>query len=441
MRAYFRARATVTTTETRRAGGSIATAPGRRRPSRCLSIWCFLSFSRTHDPFAELVSFTMTVAYAAGIFGRNFANARFVVMQIICTWAADDRGPADLRESVSLDFCRASGPDLSRHQVDSRQTAPHAARRGGHIARHVAARQAVRHRAQQHAARPVHVRRQPPHRRLQPEAQAAGRTAARSRAQGPRRSANWSKASAKAGLLSETQRAKPGRSPRTRSFPAATTPPSPSIWSNGRTLEFTVQPMENGGMVVLVEDITERQDRRGQDQPSGAVRCVDRAAQPQRAARPHGAGAGRMAARQHVRHSFHRSRPVQAGQRHAGPYPRRHASGGGRRAAADHNPRRRRHIRVSAATSLSSCRRRSNRSTRARCWRRACSRRLAAPTISTVTRWSSPPASASRSPKSRSIRSSSCATPTWRSISAKADGRGTWRWFEAKMEAKRPGAP
>jgi diguanylate cyclase (GGDEF)-like protein/PAS domain S-box-containing protein len=28
--------------------------------------------------------------------------------------------------------------------------------------------------------------------------------------------------------------------------------------SNGRTLEFTVQPMENGGTVVLVEDITER---------------------------------------------------------------------------------------------------------------------------------------------------------------------------------------
>ncbi|MGO9398063.1 MAG: putative bifunctional diguanylate cyclase/phosphodiesterase, partial [Xanthobacteraceae bacterium] len=27
---------------------------------------------------------------------------------------------------------------------------------------------------------------------------------------------------------------------------------------NGRTLEFTVQPMENGGMVVLIEDITER---------------------------------------------------------------------------------------------------------------------------------------------------------------------------------------
>src|SRR5208282_3739765 len=27
---------------------------------------------------------------------------------------------------------------------------------------------------------------------------------------------------------------------------------------NGRTLEFTVQPMENGGMVALVEDITER---------------------------------------------------------------------------------------------------------------------------------------------------------------------------------------
>ena len=27
---------------------------------------------------------------------------------------------------------------------------------------------------------------------------------------------------------------------------------------SGRTLEFTLQPMENGGMVILVEDITER---------------------------------------------------------------------------------------------------------------------------------------------------------------------------------------
>jgi diguanylate cyclase (GGDEF)-like protein len=29
----------------------------------------------------------MTIAYAAGIFGRNFANSRFVIIQILCTWA------------------------------------------------------------------------------------------------------------------------------------------------------------------------------------------------------------------------------------------------------------------------------------------------------------------------------------------------------------------
>jgi diguanylate cyclase (GGDEF)-like protein len=49
-----------------------------------LGLWCFIAFGRTGDAFAALVSYSMTVAYATGIFGRNFGNDRFVVMQVLC---------------------------------------------------------------------------------------------------------------------------------------------------------------------------------------------------------------------------------------------------------------------------------------------------------------------------------------------------------------------
>jgi diguanylate cyclase (GGDEF)-like protein/PAS domain S-box-containing protein len=51
-----------------------------------LGIWCYIAFARTSDPFAHLVSFTMTIAYVIGIFGRNFGNSRFVIVQILCAW-------------------------------------------------------------------------------------------------------------------------------------------------------------------------------------------------------------------------------------------------------------------------------------------------------------------------------------------------------------------
>ncbi|MGO9396712.1 MAG: PAS-domain containing protein, partial [Xanthobacteraceae bacterium] len=86
MRAYSRARANVTSAEiAKRWEYRYSTAASAS--VALLGIWCFLSFSRTHDAFAELVSFSMTGAYVAGIFGRNFANARFVAIQIICAWA------------------------------------------------------------------------------------------------------------------------------------------------------------------------------------------------------------------------------------------------------------------------------------------------------------------------------------------------------------------
>jgi diguanylate cyclase (GGDEF)-like protein len=86
MRAYLRVRDTVKTADAARKwehryglGASAILA--------LLSTWCYISFSRNSDPFASLVSFSMTIAYAAGIFGRNFANRRFVIIQILCTWA------------------------------------------------------------------------------------------------------------------------------------------------------------------------------------------------------------------------------------------------------------------------------------------------------------------------------------------------------------------
>lgn len=49
-----------------------------------LGIWCYIAFSWDPDPFAHVVSFTMTTAYISGIFARNFGNIRFVIVQALC---------------------------------------------------------------------------------------------------------------------------------------------------------------------------------------------------------------------------------------------------------------------------------------------------------------------------------------------------------------------
>ena len=59
---------------------------GSDRVHALLGIWCYVAFSQSSDPFVHLVSFSMTIIYAAGIFGRNFANPRFVIVQILCAW-------------------------------------------------------------------------------------------------------------------------------------------------------------------------------------------------------------------------------------------------------------------------------------------------------------------------------------------------------------------
>jgi hypothetical protein len=86
MYAYLHARSTVINLEIARrwerrylAGATVSHA--------LLGIWCYVAFSQTSDPFVHLFSFSMAIIYAAGIFGRNFANPRFVFVQIFCVWA------------------------------------------------------------------------------------------------------------------------------------------------------------------------------------------------------------------------------------------------------------------------------------------------------------------------------------------------------------------
>jgi diguanylate cyclase (GGDEF)-like protein len=83
IRTYGRQRARITSTELARkweyrylAGASVSVG--------LLGIWCYIAFSWESDPFAHVVSSTMTTVYMSGIFARNFANIRFVIVQALC---------------------------------------------------------------------------------------------------------------------------------------------------------------------------------------------------------------------------------------------------------------------------------------------------------------------------------------------------------------------
>ena len=85
MYAYFRMRSTVTSLESAKrwerrylAGATVTHA--------LLGVWCFVAFSQSSDPFVYFFSFAVMIIYAAGFFGRNFANSRFVFVQIFCVW-------------------------------------------------------------------------------------------------------------------------------------------------------------------------------------------------------------------------------------------------------------------------------------------------------------------------------------------------------------------
>ena len=49
-----------------------------------LGAWCLIAFAKTSDPFVQIFSFSLTLAYLIGISGRNFASNLLVTAQIVC---------------------------------------------------------------------------------------------------------------------------------------------------------------------------------------------------------------------------------------------------------------------------------------------------------------------------------------------------------------------
>ncbi len=255
MFAYFRARATIVSIE-----------DGRRWEHRyvigasalyaLLGMWCFIAFWRTSDPFTQLVSYSMTGAYVAGIFGRNFANARFVMVQILCTWTPMTaalliygnwyhwifagllvpsflgiKSIADRLRRTLLDAVITSRDmSLLATRFDTAlNNMPHGLCMFDAERRIVVANEKLR----------VQLG-------LPTDFELKGATA-RDLVESVVKTGLFSDANAED--LIERLDARLSASDDT-AFAAD--------MQNGRTLEYTVQPMENGGMVVLVEDITER---------------------------------------------------------------------------------------------------------------------------------------------------------------------------------------
>jgi diguanylate cyclase (GGDEF)-like protein/PAS domain S-box-containing protein len=255
IRAYFRARATVVTAEDGRRWEHRYVA-GASALYALLGMWCFIAFWRTSDPFTQLVSFSMTGAYVAGIFGRNFANARFVIVQIVCTWAPMTaalliygnwyhwifagllvpsflgiKSIADRLRRTLLDAVMTSRDMslLAKRFDTALNNMPHGLCMFDSKRRVLVANQRLNQQTG-----------------LATDVDLKGSTV-RDLVESIVKADLLSEANAQ-GLVNDLEKRLSG------SDDAAFV----TELSNGRTLEFAVQPMENGGMVVLVEDITER---------------------------------------------------------------------------------------------------------------------------------------------------------------------------------------
>jgi diguanylate cyclase (GGDEF)-like protein len=255
MRAYLRNRESVTTAEAGKrweyrygAGASAILA--------LLSIWCFVAFSRTGDPFAALVSFSMTIAYAAGIFGRNFANSRFVIIQILCTWAPMTAALIFYGSPFHWIFAALLIPSflgikliaerLRRTLLDAVVTS----RDMSLLAKRfdTALNNMPHGLCMFDSKRLVVVSNQKLNQQmgLAPDAELKGLSVR-----------SWVESVVKASLIS-AEGADELIARLDERLSGREDGPFTVGLLNGKTLEFTVQPMENGGMVVLTEDITER---------------------------------------------------------------------------------------------------------------------------------------------------------------------------------------
>jgi len=221
-----------------------------------LGAWCYLSFAQTVDPFAQLVSFSITIAYAVGISGRNFGSSRLVTALILCTGLPMIAGlllhgtiyhwffaalllPFFLAVKFISDRLRHTLLDavIATRNVsllaDRFDTAlnnmPHGLCMFDSLRRIVVANQQLND-----------------HLGLPPDRQL--------KQLGPRQ---LIAACVDAETLSQTDATRLVRELEERLAGGDNSDFFADLL-NGRSLEFTVQPMENGGMVLLVEDITER---------------------------------------------------------------------------------------------------------------------------------------------------------------------------------------
>ncbi len=255
MRAYARARSTFTSVKVARRWERRYLA-GAATSVALLGIWCFIAFSRTADPFADLVSFSMTIAYSMGIFGRNFGNPRFVVVQILCAWVpisaalllygnwyhwvfAGLLAPfflgvkfiAERLRRMLLDAVIASRDMslLAKRFDTALNNMPHG------LCMFDCERRIVvsNHKLQQEMG-------------LAPGVELKGLSLGA-----------LVRSSVEAGMISEAN-AQSLIDRLSRRLLGGNDGAFTVDMQNGRTLEFTEQPMENGGVVVVVEDVTER---------------------------------------------------------------------------------------------------------------------------------------------------------------------------------------
>ena len=255
MRAYARARSEVTTCEVARRWENRYVA-GASTSMALLGLWCFIAFAFTDDAFAHLISFSMTIAYAMGIFGRNYGNSRFVIVQILCAWVpmtlalvlygnvyhwlfAGLLVPFFLTLKLIAERLRGTLLDavissrdmslLAKRFDTAINNMPHGLCMFDSKRRIVVSNSKLK---QQMG--------------LAAELDLKGVSAR-----------GLVDSIVAAGLLSE-----PGAQSMIDHLEARLSGQDDTTFgldlSNGRTLEFTVQPMESGGMVVLVEDVTER---------------------------------------------------------------------------------------------------------------------------------------------------------------------------------------
>jgi diguanylate cyclase (GGDEF)-like protein/PAS domain S-box-containing protein len=255
MRAYGRAHAEIKDNEAARRWERRYVA-GAATSVALLGIWCYVAFAATSDEFTQLVSFSMTIAYVVGIFGRNFGSARFVVVQILCAWVPMTAGLllhgtlyhwifaallvpsflavkfiAERLRRTLLDTVVASRDiSLLANRFDTAlNNMPHGL-------------------CMFDAARRIVVANQKLNELIGLPADCELKGAS------PR---ELIARTVEAGLISRVNAERAVADLEARLAGGGKDEISAEM-QNGRTLELTVQPMESGGMVLLVEDITER---------------------------------------------------------------------------------------------------------------------------------------------------------------------------------------